>query len=327
MLNLYAYDFDDTTLSTRKFHIHDMLELLVKEYDYKPFDIKLLYNSKCNDIFLKEYNRYPNNIIVLKGGSSIQKFKTDKSIKITMIIDDIHHGGTLRQCRTKSLKRINNIFCTYAYYFNNYYPKKKYKLYWLPHSIRFIDVNLNDSPINKIFVSGRLNDEIYPNRKKILDLNHKDIKYFKPNVGYRYKENDNMNNKIFGKKYIEKLSNYLCCFTCDANQKRPYIVAKHFEILSSGSLLLACNPYTKTYFENLGFNDMEHYISCDSDNMEEKIEFILNTENRNIIDNIRRKGYEFAKEKHNYFERTKFLHNIINNIELDNDYNIYKKFL
>jgi hypothetical protein len=327
MLNIYAYDYDDKSLSTRKFHIYDMLDILIKEYDYKTIDIKLLYDSKCNDIFLKEYNRYPDNIIVLKGGSSIQKFKTDRSIKLTMIIDDIHHGGTLRQCRSKSLKRIHNVFCTYAYFFNHYYVKRNYNLYWLPHSARFTSISFNNKPINKIFVSGRLNHEIYPNRKKILSLNNKDVKYFRPNVGYRYKEEDNMNKKIFGEKYITKLSEYLCCFTCDANPKRPYIVAKHFEILSSGSLLLACNPHTKEYFKSLGFNDMEHYISCTPDNMKKKIAFILNNSNRDEINIIRKNGFELVKEKHNYLERTKFLHNILNNLELSNEYDVYRKFM
>ena len=50
-----------------------MLDILIKEYDYKTIDIKLLYDSKCNDIFLEEYNRYPDNIIVLKGGSLVEE--------------------------------------------------------------------------------------------------------------------------------------------------------------------------------------------------------------------------------------------------------------
>lgn len=327
MVNLIAKDFSDNQSSTRKFHIHDMFDYLIDKYDYQYYSIHEFYKDNINELLIEEFGELPKNIIVLKGGTSIIDFKTDLSIKISMIIDDIHHGGNMRKLRDKSLKyKINYVFATYAYFFHFYYKKYKYNLYWMPHSVRFSNIDLVKKPMEKILVSGRLNDLIYPNRKLILGLKHPRVKYFKPDVGYRYKEKKDVENKTFGRKYIKFLSRHLCCFTCDANEKRPYIVAKHFEILSSGSLLLSCNPFTKNVFKDLGFEDMIHYISCTPDNILQKIEMILNPENRNMINKIRQTGQSLAIKQHYYHDRGEFINQVLSG-EIDDDrYGQYIKF-
>ena len=196
----------------------------------------------------------------------------------------------------------------------NYYPKYNYNLHWLPHSIRYNDIEFNENPINKILITGRLNKRVYPNRQIIYDLSkkYKYIKYLKPNIGYRIKKNDLNDKMIFGRKFMKVISNYLCGFTCDLIESRPYLVAKHFEIMGSGALLLACNVNTKKQFEKLGFEDMKDYISCTPDNMFEKIQFIIDSKNLSLINKIRKNGYLKTIKNHNYEIRTKFLNDIIN---------------
>ena len=293
--------------STGKRHLFDMLDLLVEKYDFNFIDYNLLLQKNINIYLEKTYNDTKFHILVLNGSSGIYFFKTNNNVKYSIIIDDLHTQGIEKKNRIKSLKKIDNVFATYGYIFNNYYPKLNYNLYWLPHSIRYLDIPFNNNPINKILISGRLNKNLYPNRCHIVSLSktNKQLEYFKPNVGYRV--NVLNENHICGKKYIEKLNQYICCFTDDACNERPYIVAKHFEILSSGSLLLACNLNTKKEFESLGFIDNEHYISCSKDNMIEKINYIFN--NKKKIDRIRENGYKFALEKHNYKNRIQYLLN------------------
>ena len=81
--------------------------------------------------------------------------------------------------------------------------------------------------------------------------------------------------------------------------------------MGSGCLLLACNPWTKKYFKILGFEDMRDYISCTPENMNEKIDFILNSDNYELLDKIRRSGYEKVIKFHNYEIRTEYLHNVL----------------
>ena len=314
MLNLIAVDLDDENISTSNLHIFDMLDLLVDKYDYKKINIKKLYNNDINNYFIEKFGKLPDNILIIKGSSGIHKFKTSNKIKISFFIDDVHPGGSVRKNRNKSLKKTTNVFSTYAYQFNKFYPESKYKLYWLPHSIRFNDIKLNDNPIRKILITGRLNERVYPNRQKIYRLTkkNKNILYFRPNIGYRIKKSAKSSKHIFGKKFLELLNNFYCGFTCDLIEDRSYLVAKHFEIMGAGCLLLACNPWTKSYFKILGFEDMEDYISCTPENMNEKIDFILNSDNYKLLDEIRRRGYEKVIKNHNYKIRTEYLNNVLN---------------
>ena len=239
-----------------------------------------------------------------------------KEIKINIIIDDLHHQGLLKQNKLIGLSKVSRIISTYGYTFNKYYPKIC-PVYWFPHAGTF-DLGFNDNPVNKIIISGRLNKDIYPFRQYIVNLSNKNIFLQRLGVNCRYEIKTDSHNLIYGERYIRILNNYLACFTCDASASRPYIVAKHFEILLSGSLLLAGNPNTKPYFEKLGFIDGVHYISATMTNIMEKIEFIKNPLNREIIDKIRMNGYELAKQKHTYLQRANYIVNILE----DNNDNI-----
>lgn len=317
MLNLIAKN--KMKIETTNIHIFTTLNILIDKYNYKFIDISLLVKDDINDYLLKTYGKLPQNILVFRGQSLIPSFKTDNKIKISFLIDDIHHAGKIRYARHLTIKRTTNVFATYAYIFRKKY-NGNYNLYWFPHSCAFTDIKFNDNVKEKVFITGRLSLTNYPNRLKFVQLIKSkkycnSIEYFKPNVKYRI-TTDNV-RLIYGKRYIQKLNEFLCCFTCDASKKRPYIVAKHFEILSSGSLLLACNPHTKKEFESLGFKDMVHYISCDSTNMEEKVQFILDKNNRKNIDIIRKNGQEYALKKHTVEQRAKFINDVFNGASIE----------
>ena len=87
-------------------------------------------------------------------------------------------------------------------------------------------------------------------------------------------------------------------------------MAKHFEILASGSLLFACNPHTKKEFESLGFKDGEDYISCNNVNMKEKITWLKNPLNLKKINIIRKNGNRKVCN-HTWKKRTELLNYIL----------------
>ena len=118
MINLIAINTSDDNISTSNLHIFDMIDLLVKKYNYKIIDINLLYQENINQYLEKTYNKLPDNIFIIKGSSGICDFKTDTKINISFFIDDVHPGGVVRKKRTKSLTRVTHIFNTYAYVFN-----------------------------------------------------------------------------------------------------------------------------------------------------------------------------------------------------------------
>ncbi|MBA42682.1 MAG: hypothetical protein CMF62_01560 [Magnetococcales bacterium] len=330
MLNLLALKDYQDIMSISKRHIFDLFPILEEEYNFKIININELYKDECKDNLITKFGKVPDNIIILDGSSTIYKMKLPKESKVSIIIDDIHHMGSIKKYRKKSLKFVTNIFSTYGYFFRNQYDTTA-KVFFFPHSIRF-DCEFNNKPIRKILISGRLNENIYPNRQKMynISLKNRRLLYLKPNVGYREKVTNLTNDKIHGQKFINYMNRFLCCFTCDASHNRPYIVAKHFEILSSGSLLLSCNENTKKYFDLLGFEDNIHYISCTKDTIEEKINFILSLKNLQKINEIRKNGYTFARKHHYYKNRAKYINDIINNknndkiIQVSNEYGIFE---
>ena len=93
---------------------------------------------------------------------------------------------------------------------------------------------------------------------------------------------------------------YICCFVDAA---RDYILAKVFEICASGSLLLYMNFNIIQECEKLGFIDGINYISCTQENFIEKVNWILNPNNINLVNSIRLAGYELIKQKHTYLNR------------------------
>lgn len=297
----------ETNFSYSKRHLFDILDLLVEKYNWEYINKNILLDNS-----FKNNNRFNDitHLLLITGSSEINKFILPEKCKISYIIDDLHTCGDIKQARINNINKIYKIFATYAYCFNKFYPTiNPNKVIWYPHSARFI-IDFNHNPTNKILISGRITKSQYPNRFKILQLSEKDnfLHYEKPKLnGYRAKNQDDINNKIYGKKYYQLLNKYLICFTCDANSSRPYLVAKHFEILASGSLLFTCNPFTKCYFRELGFIDGEDYIGCNGKNINKKIQWLKDPNNLDEINRIRLNGYNKIKLNHKWNDRVNII--------------------
>jgi len=297
----------ELNFSYSKRHLFDMLDLLVDSYNWEFIDKTTLFdkNNKLENI---------SHLLLISGSSEIDNFRLPKETKISYIIDDLHTCGNIKQKRSTNYKKVYKIFATYGYCLNIFYPMiPDDKVLWFPHSARY-KIDFNNNPIKKILISGRITMSQYPNRYLIYKMikKNKFIYYDKPKLnGYRAKTDEDKNNKIYGEKYYKLLNEYIISFTCDLNENRPYIVAKHFEILASGSLLLACNPHTKNEFESLGFIDNVDYISCNSENLEEKISWLKDDNNLNKINEIRKNGYDKVNLKHTWINRTQLLNEIL----------------
>jgi len=226
----------------------------------------------------------------------------------------------LKTCKYKTIcyNKCDAAFINYAYNVQKKQPKvKSNKLIFLPHSCYYYS-KFNTDPINKIFVGGHIKN--YPPREYMVKLaksTHKDkIDHYRPKVGYKVSI-EKQKKVLFGQSFVNKMSEYIACFTDDVigmDKKlieecggNGYIVAKYFEILASGSLLLAFNERTKDMFELLGFIDKKHYLSVTYDNLEETINYILNKENRDIINKIRKNGQNHVLKHHKYTDRADYI--------------------
>jgi len=307
---------------------------------------KKLYINYKNQDYRTSYFKSPPDDLMVKLGWEIMNFKTFLSIKtddftkylidenIKVILCFNNYGNFINECKEFLLK--NNIYILIysndLHCKNNIINSKKFNLNKMIHDLdniyicanyyycylqfynidlkriikypAFVDedyyVNFNSNPINKILLSGTKTKE-YPARKKLNAIS-----------GYNNNIDVIKNTIYLGHDFIKYLNKYLCCFTCCLNKSIPYIIGKFFEIPSSGSLLLAYDEFVKDELINLGFIDGVNYISCSLNNIEDKIEYILNPDNLKKINEIRKNGYEFVWKYHTQSDRLKYIDNFVN---------------
>lgn len=258
--------------------------------------IRLLGEVPTTILVWMNFNYLYTNLHFLKRNTKKHR------IKICWYFDDLH--ANIKN-KIKILSYIDVILNSYEYFIRSYYPIAHHKkTYWFPHYVNenlLSEINFNKNPTNKILVSGNPAIQFYPARSKIYEFTSKyDCIEILGHPGYKTTQYHN----ICGENYYKHLNNYLCCFTCCAIPKRPYIVAKFFEIISTGSLLLAFDIHVKEELKQLGFIEDVNYISCNMENMEEKIKFITNRDNKEKIDTIRHNGFVLSKQ-HYLKERVK----------------------
>lgn len=247
------------------------------------------------------------NTLITKHWEEIKNLSQCKII----YVDDLHNSKEIQELRSLDRNLFNHfnlILSTYAYCFNKFF---KYvdnsKIYWFPHSFNDlfkIDYNLN--PTNKILLSGCICDT-YPMRQKMHELSSK----YPIDVLDHPKYCKNKLHDIIGKKFIEKINEYRIAFTCCSNPQTPYVIQKFFEIPGSGALLLCYDAHVKNQMIELGFVDMENYISVQEHNLEEKILWLMDPCNDSKIEEIRLNGYNFINSTHTHEIRTMKLLNYI----------------
>lgn len=319
-MSIFAIIIEYNRKTTCNLHFTDVLDSLVRDHNCVFDNIESLINNKNNikNYFMEKYKSIPKYFITFCGIGSCEPIVDELAslLKIVLITDDIHQGSSVRMARIPVYNKSYICLNTYGYQFNRWGLPNNCNNYFYPHSALQL-LETNENPINKVLVSGRL-DKIYPDRLYVANLakQNNNIELLRCNFGYSVNNNENL---IFGLKYYDHLNKYLACFV-DTIYTRDYVLAKTFEICASGSLLLCMNEHLIHIYEQLGFIDGVNYMSCTKNNVEEKINYIVNPENRDIIDNIRRKGHELVKEKHNSKYRLKILLDILNDKHESNIY-------
>ena len=112
---------------------------------------------------------------------------------------------------------------------------------------------------------------------------------------------------IVGADYANLLNKYFCGITSTLYE---YPLAKHFEIMASGSLLFSDETEDLT---RLGMISGKHYISVTADNYREKVKECL--ESPREYENIRKNGMEFSRKYHGINSRFKTIEKIVNRLE------------
>lgn len=303
---------------TSKVSLMAMFDYMLETKQYGQIDITEIESKSEEDIkrlCMDKFQTIPSDMVIfLQKFINLSTLNIPPSIKLNIIIDDIHQKNEDRKCKILEFRKCSRIFAMAYYVFDNFYNRSEInypRLFPFAHFPNYL-ATFNPNPIAKILVSGRLNKDIYPFRHLMLEKSrtNKAISYLPVNFAYRIPK-DNV-SYIYGARYIDHLSKYLVCFTCDSCPQRPYIVKKFFEIPASGSLLLAANTSTKVFFEEMGFIDGIHYISASLCDIDSKIAYVLDPKNRPEIDQIRGRGQELVASRHMHTHRADYLDSVLN---------------
>jgi len=238
-----------------------------------------------------------------------------ENVTIIYKIDDLY---PYKEIRNKCINSCELLIGPYKYLFNQeniismYSNISNKPSYWIPYSAVnefYQNIEFNNSPKNKIFISGNF-DYVYPFRQKMYAMSQES--FFKEKLEiFTHPNYYDYTHNVINENYYKKLNEYICCFT-DASCYK-FILLKIFEITSVGSLLLV-DDNILIQLNILGFYDNVNCIMCNEHNIYEKIDWILDIKNIDTVNSMRKKGMELTRSIHNTKERAKGFNSIVNQI-------------
>jgi hypothetical protein len=225
--------------------------------------------------------------------------------------DDVHfRNGDEAHEKFMCYAMCDTILCCYAYNFDRFYPRLAglKRLAWVPHSASpdFM-LDYNDSPENAILLSGCL-EYHYPFRSRVKRLHDRQSYpiHYHPHPGYGCDFDYDRNGSV-GRGYAAKFNSYRACFT--DSSRYNYVVAKYFEIPATGALLLA-DGAVASQLKELGLVEYTHYVPVSGDDLEAKIEHVLDERNHAELDEVRRRAQQLIRERHKTSDRARLIDEI-----------------
>lgn len=231
----------------------------------------------------------------------------DKKTKLISYMEFYRCYENVLDCEenmTKIFDRSNLILCKVNEDFRRRYPQYVDKVVFFPEFFapyeRYGEFNFSEDPIKQCLMAGSsINSKLYPLRNYILQ-NHDPLKiravHTRAGRGFVRRE-----------AYAQLLNSHFCCIATSSCYN--IVLAKYFEILAAGSLLLAdeCEDVKKA-----GFRPYEHYVPITEDNIFSQVDLVLSSP-ENFLE-IREKGTKFVREDHSIFNRFNQLKKIIEEI-------------
>ena len=303
-----------TYVSSEWYHV---MKTLIDEYGWINVDRYRLWNEpgSLKDKLVRRLGQIPE--VMLIWGNGFAAAHREDLMRLDCytgyFVEDLHKGGHERASMRTAFERCDVVFAAYANVLADFFPDvaSSKKVVWVPHSTSPIfNLAFNEHAENAIFLSGAIKD-VYPLRKQMQALRHNPAYsiVYHPHPGY-YTGYDYERDDRIGKGYARKINRHRVGFTDGLIYK--YLVGKHFEIPAVGALLLA-DRAVGDGLGALGFVEDEHYVSVSSEDMEEKILYLLDEANHPALDTIRRQGQALVWDRHKTSDRAKLIDEAIEN--------------
>jgi len=296
---------------SREFYL--VMTDLMTNYGWRQIEASKLWNGRgtLKDKIVEECGEMPEVILFWEEFASVSAYANDVlrlNCRKYFFADDVHWGWSEEgQRKFLCFALFDTILSPYAYVFDNFYPQlsRIKHVAWVPHSASpdFM-LPYNPHPENAILLSGCL-EYHYPFREQMKRL-HEQGNYpiaYHPHPGYEINFDYEKDGNV-GQGYANKINSYRAGFTDSARYR--YMVAKYFEIPATGALLLA-DDAVAGQLKELGLIEYRHYLPVSCDDLEEKIEYVLNEKNHQGLDEIRKRGQELIWERHKTSDRARLI--------------------
>lgn len=296
------------TYVTREFYY--ITTDLISTYAWQHIEISKLWNGPgtVRDKLLDAFGELPETILFCEAYEFLQAHATQiqgLNCPKFFFADDLHWWNEqMRQMKVVAFAVSDVILSTYAYGWSKFYPElSSKKVLWVPHSASpdFM-LPYNHRAENSIFLSGAMN-EAYPMRQQLWKLQEErsySIVYHR-HPGYQCGYDYNANEDI-GRAYASKINRCRVGFTDSLTFR--YVVGKYFEIPATGALLLADNAVS-VQLRELGFSENQHYLPVSEEDLEETVQYVLDEQHHDELDEIRKRGQELVWEKHKTSDRAR----------------------
>jgi glycosyl transferase family 1 len=301
------------TYVTREFY-HTSRDL-ISNHGWRHIETSKLWNGTgtIRDRLINEFGELPESILfweayelVFTNAMDIHRLDCRKSF----LTDDMHWWDeAMRQRKAVSFAVCDTILATYPIW-ESFYPEfcGTKKVVWVPHAASpdFL-LPYNHHPENSILLSGAIN-RYYPLRQELKAMHARGVHgiAYHPHPGY-YTGYDYENHHEIGGGYARMINRYRAAFTDSLIFK--YVVAKYFEIPATGALLFA-DDAVRAPLRALGFVENRNYLPVSKEDLEEKVEYVLDERNHEELDEIRRNGQKLVWERHKTVDRARQINEV-----------------
>lgn len=242
---------------------------------------------------------------------AIQPALRDVGCRVALYADDLHMmwgHESKREMKLRAFDECDVLLTPYAYVLHDFFPELigRKEAIWSPHSASpDFALPFNQTPESTILLSGAIGP-LYPLRMRMRELyqqrRYAIVHHVHPGYLAVY---DYRTDPRVGTGYAKTIRQHLAAFT-DALTFR-YIVAKYFEIPATGTLLVADEAVSDP-LRDLGFQQNTHYVGVSAEDLETKLEYVLDARNRDEIDAIRRRGQDLVRGAHRTCDRARRIH-------------------
>jgi hypothetical protein len=286
---------------------------LIGSYGWRQIETARMWNSPrtMKETLAGEFGELPETILFW-GSYDLLNARAREVLELDcrkhFFADDLHWWNEgMRQAKRSAYLMCDSILAAYAYAFESFFPdvSRVKEVIWVPHAASpDYMLPFNEQPLNAVLLSGAVS-LYYPLRQQLKALHDRspDRVAYHPHPGYRC-DYDYGNDESVGPGYARALNRHRVGFT--DSSRYGYVVAKYFEIPSTGALLLADSSVGGPLAE-LGFVEGVHYIPVSGEDMEAKIEYVLDEANHAALGGVRRAGQALVRERHKTADRAKLI--------------------